>query len=178
MKNFRDLNSYFKLLILIIGSSVLFFLLYVALYVYTNKQETDLCRTTQKQYDNEVSSIIKLNSKTPISTIVDITFWDDLNNFTTSKDQIWYKNYIESEFETYEADYLGVYDINGKFIIKTSNDKITTSDIIPKEVLPRLYQSKLMQFYLTTPDGVVEVFGATIHPSNDPKKNKTKPSGY
>jgi hypothetical protein len=24
----------------------------------------------------------------------------------------------------------------------------------------------------------VEVFAATIHPSNDPKKNKTNPSGY
>lgn len=178
MKNFRDLNSYFKLLILISGTSILFFLLYVALYVYTNKQETNLHKTTQKQYHNEVSSIIKLNSKTSISTIVDITFWDDLNDFTTSKDENWYKTYIESQFETYEVDYLGVYDINGKFIIKTSNDKIKTSDIIPKEVMVRLYQSKLMKFYLTIPEGVIEVFGATIHPSNDPKKNKTKPSGY
>ena len=178
MKNFRDLNSYFKLLILISGTSILFFLLYVALYVYTNKQETNLHKTTQKQYHNEVSSIIKLNSKTSISTIVDITFWDDLNDFTTSKDENWYKTYIESQFETYEVDYLGVYDINGKFIIKTSNDKIKTSDIIPKEVMVRLYQSKLMKFYLTIPEGTIEVFGATIHPSNDPKKNKTKPSGY
>lgn len=178
MKNFRDLNSYFKLLILISGTSILFFLLYVALYVYTNKQETNLHKTTQKQYHNEVSSIIKLNSKTSISTIVDITFWDDLNDFTTSKDENWYKTYIEREFETYEVDYLGVYDINGKFIIKTSNDKIKTSDIIPKEVMVRLYQSKLIKFYLTIPEGTIEVFGATIHPSNDPKKNKTKPSGY
>lgn len=178
MKNFRDLNSYFKLLILISGTSILFFLLYIALYVYTNKQETNLYKTTQKQYHNEVSSIIKLNSKTSISTIVDVTFWDDLNDFTTSKDENWYKTYIEREFETYEVDYLGVYDINGKFIIKTSNDKIKTSDIIPKEVMVRLYQSKLIKFYLTIPEGTIEVFGATIHPSNDPKKNKTKPSGY
>ena len=28
------------------------------------------------------------------------------------------------------------------------------------------------------PEGVVEVFGATIHPSDDPQKNKFKPSGY
>jgi signal transduction histidine kinase len=44
--------------------------------------------------------------------------------------------------------------------------------------MTRLFQSKLMRFYMKIPEGVVEVFGATIHPSNDPKKNKTKPSGY
>ena len=74
MKKFRDLNTYFKLLLLIISTSVLFFLLYVALYIYTNKQEHHVYKSTQEQYDNEVSSIIQLNSKTLVSTLVDITF--------------------------------------------------------------------------------------------------------
>ncbi|TRX16087.1 ATP-binding protein [Flavobacterium franklandianum] len=178
MKKFRDYNTYFKLLILIISTSVLFFLLYVALYVYTTKQENNLYKTTQKQYYNEVSSIIKLYSKTPISTIIDITFWNELKKFTESKDENWYKANVASQFETYEVDYLGVHDIEGQFIVKTSNSKIKTKNFIPKEVMTRLYQSKLMRFYMKIPEGVIEVFGATIHPSNDPKKNKTKPSGY
>ena len=178
MKKFRDFNTYFKLLTLIIGTSVLFFLLYVTLYVYTTKQEKNLYKTTQKQYYNEVSSIIQLHSKTPISTIIDITFWDDLDKFTKSKNENWYNTYVASQFETYDVDYLGVYTIDSQFIIKTSNSKIKTKDFIPKEVMKRLYQSKLMRFYMKIPEGVVEVFGATIHPSNDPKKNKTKPSGY
>ncbi|TRX23363.1 response regulator [Flavobacterium franklandianum] len=178
MKKFRDYNTYFKLLILIISTSVLFFLLYVALYVYTTKQENNLYKTTQKQYYNEVSSIIKLYSKTPISTIIDITFWNELKKFTESKDENWYKAHVASQFETYEVDYLGVHDIEGQFIVKTSNSKIKTKNFIPKEVMTRLYQSKLMRFYMKIPEGVIEVFGATIHPSNDPKKNKTKPSGY
>ena len=41
-----------------------------------------------------------------------------------------------------------------------------------------LYKSKLKRFYIKIPEGIVEVFAATINPSNDPKKNKTKPSGY
>jgi len=178
MRKFRDFNSYYKLLILIIGTSILFFLLYVALYAYTTKQENNLYRTTQKQYYNEVSSIIQLNSKTPIATIIDITFWDELNFFTKSKDQKWYNMYVASQFETYEVDYLGVYDVKGQFIIKTSNSKIKTKNFIPKEAMSRLYQSKLTHIYLKIPEGVIEVFGATIHPSNDPKKNKSKPSGY
>ena len=178
MKKFRDFNTYFKLLILIIGTSVLFFLLYVALYIYTTKQENNLYKTTQNQYYNEVTSIIQLHSKTPISTIIDVTFWDELKNFTESKDEKWYNTYVASQFETYEVDYIGAYTVEGQFIIKTANSKIKTKDFIPKEVMIRLYQSKLMRFYMKIPEGVVEVFGATIHPSNDPKKNKTKPSGY
>jgi signal transduction histidine kinase/CheY-like chemotaxis protein len=178
MKNFRDLNTYFRLLILIISTSVLFFLLYFSLYMYTAKQENNLYKTTQKQYHNEISSIIQLNSKPLISTIIDITFWDELEKFTKTKDKDWYENYIASQFETYEVDYLGVYDIEGQFIIRTSNSKIKSTQFIPAEAMKQLYQSKLMQFYVQIPEGVVEVFGATIHPSDDPKKIKSKPSGY
>nr|WP_315145613.1 ATP-binding protein [uncultured Flavobacterium sp.] len=178
MKNFRDLNTYYKLLVLIISTSVLFFLLYIALYIYTSKQENNLYKTTQKQYYNEVSSIIQLNSKTPISTITDITFWDELKLFTKTKNKSWYENYIASQFETYEVDYLGVYDLDGQLITKTSNAKIKSAEFIPKQALKQLYKSKLMQFYVQIPEGVVEVFGATIHPSDDPKKDKSKPSGY
>ena len=178
MKKFRDLNTYYKLLVMIISNSVLFFLLYVALYIYTTKQEHHVYETTQELYDNEVASIIELNSKTLISTIVDITFWDDLEFFTKSKNKNWYDTYVASQFESYEVDYLGVYDINNQFIIKTSNSKIRTKDFISKEVMTRLYHSKLTRFYMKIPEGYIEVFGATIHPSNDPKKNLTKPSGY
>lgn len=178
MKKFSDLNTYFKLLVLIISTSVLFFLLYVALYIYTTKQEHHVYETTQEQYNNEVSSIIKLNSKTLTATIIDITFWDDLEFFTKSKNKKWYDTFVASQFESYEVDYLGVYDIDSQFIIKTSNSKIKTNDFISKEVMSRLYHSKLTRFYMKIPEGYIEVFGATIHPSNDPKKNLTKPSGY
>lgn len=178
MKKFRILNTYYKLLLLIISTSILFFLLYVALYVYTTQQENLVYKTTYKQYSNEVSLLTQLNSKTLVATIVDITFWDDLEMFTKAKDENWYNTYVASQFETYEADYLGVYGIDNKFIIKTSNSKIKTDRFIPIQVMAQLYQSKLIRFYMQIPEGIIEVFGATIHPSNDPKKNKTKPSGY
>ncbi len=178
MKKFRNLNTYFKLLIFIISKSFLFFLLYISLYIYTTKQENQAFNVTQNQYFSEVSSIIQLNSKAHLSTLADVTFWDELKNFTESKDKNWYNTYIAKEFIFYDVDYLGVYDIEGQFIIKTSNAKIITKDFIPKEAITRLHQSKLMRFYIQIPEGVVEIFGATIHPSNDPKKTLTKPSGY
>ena len=51
------------------------------------------------------------------------------------------------------------------------------SFLLPKEAVEELLKKKIDHFYLKIPEGVVEIFAATIHPSNDPFKNKTNPSG-
>ncbi|MGF1925483.1 MAG: hypothetical protein ACQUHE_15000, partial [Bacteroidia bacterium] len=75
MRLLSRLNTYYRLLALIIGTSSLFFILYASLYFYTQKQEKAVYRSTLKEYENEVSSIVKLNSKTHTASIVDVTFW-------------------------------------------------------------------------------------------------------
>lgn len=179
MKRFFENNTYFKLLLLILGTSLLFFLLYISLYVYTIQQEKNVYFTTSNQYNKEVTSLFELNSKAPKSTIIDITFWDGLVGYTMNKDKKWYDRHIKNEFENYaNVDYIGIYDINRQIINKTSSSKIKTVDFIPKQLMQKLHREKYTRFYLRIPEGIVEVFGATIHPSNDPKKNKFSPSGY
>ncbi|TDE30302.1 response regulator [Flavobacterium ranwuense] len=178
MKRLINLNTYSKLLLLIISTSIFFFLIYISLYLYTVQEERHFYKTTYNQYDKEVKSLFRLNSKTATATIIDVTYWDELVNFTKTKDKKWFDKYILSQFESYEADYICIYGLDQKIINKTASSKIKSLDFIPKEMMSALYKSKLERFYIKIPEGVVEVFGATIHPSNDPKKNKTKPSGY
>jgi signal transduction histidine kinase/CheY-like chemotaxis protein len=178
MKRLINLNTYSKLLLLIISTSIFFFLIYISLYLYTVQEESNFYKTTYNQYDKEVKSLFRLNSKTATATIIDVTYWNELVRFTKTKDEKWYNQYILSEFESYEADYIGIYGLDKKIINKTVSSKIKSFDFIPKEMMAILYKSKLKRFYIKIPEGIVEVFGATIHPSNDPKKNKTKPSGY
>ena len=178
MKRLINLNTYSKLLLLIISTSIFFFLIYILLYLYTIQEERHFYKITYNQYDKEVKSLFRLNSKTATATIVDVTHWDNLVSYTTTKDKKWYDKYILSEFETYSADYIGVYGLDQKIINKTAGSKIKSLDFIPKEMMSVLYKSKLKRFYIKIPEGIVEVFGATIHPSYDLKKNKTKPSGY
>jgi signal transduction histidine kinase/CheY-like chemotaxis protein len=178
MKRIVKLNTYLKLLLLIISTSLFFFILYISLYFYTIQEEKHFYKTTYNQYNNEVKSLFDLNSKTHTAAIIDVTFWDQLVTFTKTKDKNWYRNNIASEFFSYEVDYIGIYDLNKTLLNKSATSKIKTLNFIPKELMDSLYKSKLKRFYLRIPEGVVEVFGATIHPSNDPKKNKIKPSGY
>lgn len=131
-----------------------------------------------REYTNEINSIFELNSKTHTATIIDVTFWDELVNFVKTKDKAWYKEFVESQFETYEADYIGIYDLDAKCLIKTSSARLDSIGAIPAAVRDSLYKTKLVRYYQKVPEGILEIFGATIHPSDDPKKDKHKPSGY
>lgn len=173
-----NLKIYSKLLFLIITTSCLFFLLYIFLYVYTIQQEKEVYKTTNTQFSRTVTTLFELNSKTHLATLNDVTFWDGLYDFAKTKDISWYNRFVMEEFESYEIDYVGVYNVANEFIVKTSTSEIKTENFIPKQVLTELYSKKVSRFYMRIPEGIIEVFGATIHPSDDPKKNKHKPSGY
>ncbi len=173
-----NLKIYSKLLFLIITTSLLFFLLYIFLYVYTLQQEKEVYKTANVQFSDEVATLFDLNTKTHLSTLNDVTFWNGLYDFAKTKDINWYNQFVFEEFESYDVQYIGVYNINNEFIIKTSTPEIKTENFIPKQVLKNLYSKKVSRFFMKIPEGVVEVFAATIHPSDDPKKDKHKPSGY
>lgn len=178
MSRFTNFSTYTKTLLLIVLSSVSFILLFVFLYYYNEKQEDEVYKTSIEQFDNEVNSLLVLNSESYISTITDVTYWDELVKFISSKNQKWFDESIGSTIEVYKVDYISVYDLEGNIITKVTTPKVKSGAIFPKELFPRLYKEKLLKFYIKVPEGVGEVFAATIHPSNDPHKEKSLPSGY
>ncbi|WP_316768518.1 ATP-binding protein [Pedobacter frigiditerrae] len=178
MRIISSLNTYQRLLLLILATSGLFFILFCSLYFYTIKQEKQVYNAASKEYENEVNSIFTLNSKTHIAAIVDVTFWDELVTFLKTKDEKWYKEYVQSQFPTYDADFIGVYTLNNQLIRKTTSKKLESIGELPQGVINKLYKDKLVRYYKKVPQGILEVFGATIHPSSDLHKNKFKPSGY
>jgi len=178
MKFTVKLTTYFKLVLLIIGISSLFLFLFLSLYIYISQQEKDVYKENTNQYSTEVNRLFDFNSKTQIVTINDLTYWDSLVDFTKKRNVAWYNSHIANEFPTYEVDYIGVYDLGKKYIISTATPNFKSVDFIPKQAMMHLYRSKFSRFYMRVPEGIIEVFGGTIHPSNDPKKIKSKPSGY
>ena len=167
-----------KILWLIFSSSIFFIILYFALFYYTKKAEKQVYNTTVEQFDNEVKKLLEVNSKPILVAINNDTSWDEFVKFINSKDAKWYNETIGNELEIYEANYLAVYDANKNFMIRTPTSKIKTIDFIPKEEMELLNKVGVNKFYLKIPEGIVEVTGAAIHPSNDPLKKKTKTSGY
>lgn len=174
----RVKKTYPKILLLIFSSSIFFMLLYFSLYYYTKQVEKQVYINSKVQYDNEVRKLLELDNKPIQVAINNDTNWDEFVNFTKTKDTLWYNETIANELHIYQADYLGTYDINKNFMIRTASSKIQSKDIIPKAAMDVLYRLGTVKFYMKIPEGLVEVTGASIHPSNDPLKIKTKPFGY
>ncbi|WP_291133383.1 ATP-binding protein [Flavobacterium sp. UBA7682] len=167
-----------KILWLIVSSSIFFIILYFALFYYTKKAEKDVYKDSVEQFDNEIHKLLDLESKPVLVAINNDSNWDEFVNFIASKDKVWFDQTIGNELEIYDAEYLGAYDAQKNFIIRTPTPRIKTLDFIPKEAMDLLDKEGIKKFYLKIPEGIVEVTGAAIHPSDDPLKNKTKTSGY
>lgn len=171
-------STYPKILFLFLSSSIIFIILYFALYSYTKKTENQVYRTSKKQLQIEVNNILNLDSK-PISVAINNdSNWDEFVDFVDSKDFSWYNDNVANELHIYNVDYLAVYDVKGNFIVHTPSSKMKSKDFIPKKAMMQLKENGLSKFYLKLPEGIVEVFGASIHPSHDFLKNRTTSEGF
>ena len=171
-------STYFKVISLLSIVSIGLLLIVLSLYLYMRAQEKEIFKNSKKLYENEINSLLKLNSESYGSVIGDVTYWDEFVDFTKTKNIKWFNTSVANIIDTYNVEYLAAYDIDGNFITKVSTNKIKTKAFIPKEVFDKIREKKNDKFYLKIPEGIIEVYGATIHPSDDPFKNKTKPSGY
>jgi signal transduction histidine kinase/CheY-like chemotaxis protein len=167
-----------KILWLIFSSSIFFIILYLALFYYTKKAEQQVYKDSVEHFDNEIHKLLDLESKPILVAINNDTNWDEFVNFIKTKDRIWFDQTIGNELEIYDAEYLGAYDADKNFIIRTPTPAIKTLDFIPKSAMEAVNKAGIKKFYLAIPEGIVEVTGAAIHASDDPMKNKTPTSGY
>lgn len=179
MKKIDKISIYSKLLLLIFISSIAFILLFLYLFYYTLKQKEEVYAMTQRQLNDEVNSLMELNSESHISTIIDISYWDELVKYINTNDRKWFDDAIGSTIHMYYVEYLGVYDLKGNELGKKyTNDIKHPITFITQPLLREVYKKRVVTFYTKLPEGYAEVFMATIHPSNDPNKNKSKPEGY
>ncbi|WP_310558413.1 ATP-binding protein [Flavobacterium sp.] len=171
-------RTYPKILLLIFSSSVFFIVLYLALFYYTKQVEKQVFNNSKEQFTNEVNKLLILDSKPIEVAITNDTGWDEFVDFIETKDSVWYNDNVANEIDTYNVDYLAAYDKNKKFVIHTASSKIKSFDFIPKQAMDDLHRKDLSRFYLKIPEGIVQVTGASIHPSEESKKIATKPFGY
>ncbi len=171
-------STYFKVVSLVSLVSFGLLLIVVFLYFYMRVQEKAIFKSSKELYENEINSLLKLNSESYSAVVVDATYWDEFVDFTKTKNLKWFNTSIAVLIDTYNVEYLSAYSADGEFITKVSTLKIKTKNFVPKEVFNRIKEKKFEKFYMRIPEGIVEIYGASIHPSNDPFKNKTKPSGY
>jgi signal transduction histidine kinase len=139
-----------------------------------------LYRTLGKENDLFFDRILRLNSRPLEIFVSDYTFWDDMVAFVQRGDRRWADDTLATALVNYEADALWVYRTD--FSLAYSTNVLAAAGLtrlpVPQRAYPRLFTgARFCHFFVVLPQGMMEIFGATVHPTADAAR-KTAPLGY
>ncbi|MDD4492521.1 MAG: ATP-binding protein [Bacteroidales bacterium] len=171
--------SVYKIVFAMITMTGLFFLLVtLVMSKLENRESENIFQASQQQLEQEAKALISISNR-PLGQIAwDYTYWDEFVAAISRNDQKWFKDNITTILTSFRLEYVCVYDANFNIIHEASGDGILARRIIPDEAFTKFKDTSLIDFSINTADGIFEVTGSSVHPTDDPSHSKTKPSGY
>jgi signal transduction histidine kinase len=165
--------------------SILFILLLtmvtlvVFLNINANKTKRAIFEESRKMTEKRFATLLTLYNKNKLLIINDYTFWDEMVTFVQQKDLKWGEDNITPMLENYVFDFANVYSSNGEKFANCAirNNHISTGVIFNDELNFFLNNPGVYHWYTVANNQIVEVFGATIHPTEDPE-HQTAPAGF
>ena len=108
----------------------------------------------------------------PLKTLaLDYTNWDQMVEAIVANDQAWFReNVSEFALESFHANAIWIYRMDGSLVYSTNN--LNSQDLgqipLPREAFGEIFAKEpLAHFFVKTPQGLMEVRGATVHTSKD-----------
>lgn len=164
--------------------SLLFFIFALAFFAIRaddTKEAVLLFQNESAEKKDVFDKLLRLQSHSAYVLAYDYTYWDEMADFIKTRDPVWAGEMMSANtLSTYQVDSLWVYDPAASLVYSFSDpEKHNLATFpIPGDVIPQLFEkAPLTHFFVPTDQGLWEVRGASIHPSNDPER-KTKPAGY
>ncbi len=168
-------------LILFMSLLILFMIggLFLFRYSEQNKINTLLL---DKQRESAVLTdrILELESAAIRNMLQDFTFWDDLVAFVRTADPAWPEMNIIHPMETFSIDFAWVYGKDLSLVYSYNRFKhphFKTLPLSSQEMASVVSPGASIHFFFMSDLGLMEVFGASIHPTHDPNR-LTPPEGY
>ena len=162
---------------MLIASGIIFVVLFSIMLFYKSALEQQVADSFRKDFSAEVNSLMALNNTTTLQTINDYVYWDDLVTAIEKKDTAWFSPNITMT-KTLYYDYAAFYNAKFEIVREDFSNKFHTAENLPIEALEKLSKSKTDHFFQFTPEGLLEVFTASVHPTKDFDLKITKPCGY
>ena len=171
--------SVFKIVFAMITMTGIFLLLITLVLSKLESRESEIIyQASQQQLEQEAKAPISISNR-PLGQIAwDYTYWDEFVAAINRNDQKWFKDNITTILTSFRLEYVCVYDANLNIIHEASSDEISVRRIIPPQVFSKFKDTSLIDFSIKTPEGIFEVTGSSVHPTDDPSHNRTESSGY
>jgi PAS domain S-box-containing protein len=133
-----------------------------------------------EQKETLFNVVTELKSEPYKRVLEENTIWDDMIKFISSNDKSWAAENINTMLEVHQANCVWIYNSGGSVVhsIQNLNDTELNSLPVPDNSISSLFKdTKFPHFFLNTNEGLMEVYGASVHPTNDFER-KTPPAGY
>lgn len=124
--------------------------------------------------------VTELRSEPYKRVLEENTLWDDMIKFIGTKDKLWASENINTMLDVHKANCVWIYNSEENVVhsFQNLNDSKLNKLPIPDKSFSVLFKdNKFPHFFTTTKEGLMEIYGASIHPTNDFDR-KTPPAGY
>ncbi len=170
-----------KLILFLLSIISIFF---AALFIHNaNERKTlNLFFADRNRMENKTFDEAMETKGVSLKTLAfDYTYWDEMVNFLKTDNQAWAEENInQSALSNFKANAIWIYklDLSLAYAVTDLKDSHFKNIPLPAGAIPKIFlKERFCHFFLNTPQGLMEIRGATIHPSNDPER-KTAPQGY
>ncbi len=148
---------------------------------FSARRVQDFYRSEINERKSVFDRITDLRAASLKTLVSDYTFWDEMVNFVQSRDPVWAADNLgNSTMNLFDADGIWVYGLEDLPVYSSTRSSMEGEAhlSLPPEKIKALFEhSHFAHFFMPSPQGVIEVRGATIHPTSDPDRT-TPPRGY
>ncbi|HAJ56994.1 MAG TPA: hypothetical protein DCL35_04415 [Candidatus Omnitrophica bacterium] len=179
MRKFR-VNVLARVVYSFVVLTIMFLLIFISFRDVERRAAISLFQKNAGEKEAVFDKLLKLKSASIQTLVFDYTYWDEMLAAVTEGDISWAQtNVPDSALSTYEVDSIRIYNINKHLFYSINNikDKMLQEMGLPSEVFDGLLRKRFDHFFLKTSAGLMEVRAATIHPSED-EKRETAPQGF
>lgn len=169
-----------KLVLMIL---VIVFIFSVAIILFRQSELTRLNKFLNENAREKsvfFEKILELKSSSIRNFAFDYTFYDEMVSFINKPDRKWAKETIDPGLDTFKTSAVWIYRTDQSMVYSVLNSQIKNLNYLPcsELICKRLFKdNKLVHFFVSMQDGILEIVGATVHPSADVER-KTAPKGY
>ena len=155
--------------------------LFIVQRVLERHKLLELWGSVRAEREAMFEKILALHTRPLKGFVSDYTFWDDMVEFAARPSKKWAEENIEASMGTFSADAAWVYNQEQKLIYAYFDSEKypwLKDNLFAPEVLEQIFsRSPIAHFFINISGNLIEVWGATIHPTADVQR-QTPGQGY